>query len=221
MRNKTILLVTIFSSLVLILWLNYFNNLNGAVITSLIGTLFLLLTLLPKNLIRIKRLSRSQRLKNLAQYRKEFGISAGIWFVIHSILSVKRYFDPKISLIFQLTSKESILGFISLIIFVLLLITSNNWSQRVLKKNWKLLHSLVWLVLPLIMVHAALASLYHEKEFSLPPVIIYGVLIGFVVMEYFLLRRQNQKNYWGHIIPVAIGILIAAIVTFGDISFRL
>jgi DMSO/TMAO reductase YedYZ heme-binding membrane subunit len=213
MRTKTLLPVTNFSLIVLILGFNYFNNLNGAAITSLIGTLFLLLTLLPNNLIRINRFSGNQRLRNLAQYRKEFGISAGIWFVIHSILSVQKYFAPNIALIIQLTSREIISGFISLVVFVLLLITSNKWSQTILKENWKKLHSLVWLVLPLIMVHSALAPLYYEQKLLLPPLIIYGGLIGFAVVEYFLLNSQNQKNYGQHMILVAIGTALAAIVT--------
>jgi sulfoxide reductase heme-binding subunit YedZ len=213
MRTKTLLLVTNFSLIALILSLNYFNNLNGATITSLIGTLFLLFTLLPNNLIRINRFSGNRKLRNLARYRKEFGISAGIWFVIHSILSVQKYFAPNIALVNQLTSQEIISGFIALVVFVLLLITSNKWSHTILKENWKKLHSLVWLVLPLIMVHSALAPLYYQKEFLLPPLIIYGGLIVFIVIEYFLLRRQNQKNYWQHMSLVSIGIALAAIVT--------
>ncbi|KKP92071.1 MAG: Ferric reductase-like protein transmembrane component-like protein [Parcubacteria group bacterium GW2011_GWA2_36_10] len=97
----------------------------------------------------------------LLSYRRELGILCAYFAFAHlagNIFSLKIYkienYLPFNNFLFPAA--------IAAIIFIILYLTSNNASMRFLKKNWKRLQSLSYLLLPLISMHQIL--LKQEAE---------------------------------------------------------
>lgn len=86
----------------------------------------------------------------LLKQRRAIGILAFVLAVGHTYFVVrKRNFD-----FFDLhTYQASAEGASTLIIFTLLAITSNDWSIKRLKKNWKRLHTLTYMAMFLLTWH--------------------------------------------------------------------
>lgn len=101
--------------------------------------------------------------KTLAQLRAPLGVSAGVWFVAHTLASL-HLFDLAAPLLPQLFAADIIVGTVALVIFVALLLTSNTASQRRMGKHWKTLQRLVWFSLLLAVTHALLSSVRFLGE---------------------------------------------------------
>jgi methionine sulfoxide reductase heme-binding subunit len=86
----------------------------------------------------------------LLKYRRFIGIIAFFFAFGHTFLLVRKrnldFLDLKTFWIY-------IQGITTLTIFTLLAITSNNWSIKKLKKNWKKLHQLTYLAMFLLIWH--------------------------------------------------------------------
>ena len=108
-------------------------------------------TLLPTILrIVFPQIKKSNIVKLLFKYRRQIGLIAFVFALAHGYLLVKKrnfdFFDLQTYWIY-------IQGIATLIVFTLLAITSNNWSMRKLKRNWKKLHSLTYLAMFLLTWH--------------------------------------------------------------------
>ena len=70
---------------------------HATAVTGLYGSILLVLSIIPADLLRIKRLSRVEPLwtsiRFLAGLRKPLGISAGVWFAAHPVVGLTEYFD--------------------------------------------------------------------------------------------------------------------------------
>ena len=86
----------------------------------------------------------------LLKQRRAIGILAFVLAVGHTYFVIrKRNFD-----FFDFnTYKASAEGLSTLIIFTLLTITSNDWSMKQLKRNWKRLHTLTYAAMFLLTWH--------------------------------------------------------------------
>ena len=86
----------------------------------------------------------------LLKQRRAIGILSFVLAVGHTYFVIrKRNFD-----FFDFhTYRASVEGLSTLIIFTLLTITSNNWSIKRLKKNWKRLHTLTYAAMFLLTWH--------------------------------------------------------------------
>lgn len=86
----------------------------------------------------------------LLKQRRGIGILAFVLAVGHTYFVIrKRNFD-----FFDInTYKASVEGLSTLIIFTVLTITSNDWSIKRLKKNWKRLHTLTYAAMFLLTWH--------------------------------------------------------------------
>jgi hypothetical protein len=62
-------------------------------ISAYLGTFLLIGALVPPNLLRFERYASGRRTRALAKLRKSLGVSAGVWFVAHSVVSVWELFD--------------------------------------------------------------------------------------------------------------------------------
>jgi sulfoxide reductase heme-binding subunit YedZ len=108
-------------------------------------------TLLPTILrILFPRTKETGIPKSLLKRRRLIGIIAFFLALGHGFLMVKKrnfdFFDLKTFWIyFQ--------GITTLTIFTLLTVTSNDWSVKKLKKNWKQLHKLTYLAMFLLTWH--------------------------------------------------------------------
>jgi methionine sulfoxide reductase heme-binding subunit len=110
-----------------------------------------ILTLLPTNLrIVFPQTKQASMPKWLLKNRRLIGILSFLLALGHGYLLVKKrdfdFFDPSTFLVY-------IQGVSTFIIFALLAITSNDWSVKRLKKNWKRLHSLTYLAMFLLTWH--------------------------------------------------------------------
>lgn len=123
----------------------------------------LILVLFIKPIVKI--LGRKE-LMWLLTYRRELGILCAYLAFAHlvgSIVTLKIYkienYLPLDNFLFPAA--------IASIIFIILYLTSNNASMRLLKKNWKRLQSLSYLLLPLISLHQILLEQELEDIFGL------------------------------------------------------
>lgn len=110
-----------------------------------------IITLLPTNLLIVFPDTKKTRIpQKLIKYRRLIGLLSFSLACIHGFIFFKqRNFDvcdPKTYVVyFQ--------GGATFIIFTLLAITSNDWSVKRLKKNWKKLQQLTYLAMFLVTWH--------------------------------------------------------------------
>ena len=184
------------------------------VVAADIGVVLLVGTLVPSNLLRFKRLKGWKSLKVLARYRAPVGISSGVWFVAHAVLSL-RLFDLAAPLLPQFATADIVVGALAMVVFVAMLATSNDTSKRLLGKNWKRLQQLVWFALPLALAHTVLASLRFLGETESLGIIVLGGLFGFVAFEGIASWWRNgaaRRKASTHASLAAAGVLAAALL---------
>ena len=94
-----------------------------------------------------------QKIQLLGKYRKEIGVTSCLIGCVHAIysyyLSTTKYPHLGLWTSFHLY----ISGIVCLAVFVSLGITSNRWIQKILKKNWRRLHTLTYLLPGLLIWH--------------------------------------------------------------------
>lgn len=191
--------------------------------TAYAGIVFLVLTLIPNNLLKLQFPALKGAimfLANLVKYRRDFGIIAGFMFLAHALLvlviagaiSLTDLGNINWTMISMIVfSKPIILGFISLVILILMLITSNNPVHRALGKNWKLLHSLVWLTVPFALAHSTLA----KGSVDIPALIGFGAIMLFVLIEFMVYLKRPPimpGSYKRHVFFTVLGIVIVIAV---------
>lgn len=181
--------------------------------TAYIGGVLLILTLLPTNLLHLERFKRGGAVKTLAQLRASLGVSAGVWFVAHTLTSL-HLFDLAAPLLPQLFAADIIVGTVALVIFVALLLTSNTASQRRMGKHWKTLQRLVWFSLPLAVTHALLSSVRFLGEPEALGAVLLTVPAGLVIYEGFLLWRGGaaSRKMLAHVRLFVAGVVAAALL---------
>ncbi|MEJ7632618.1 MAG: ferric reductase-like transmembrane domain-containing protein, partial [Rubrobacteraceae bacterium] len=175
--------------------------------SAYIGTVLLVGTLLPSNLLRFGRFSHGRRMRALAKLRKPLGISAGVWFVVHSAASVWEHFDLSLPLGPQFARTGIVLGIVATLVFVLMLATSTGQAQRALGGNWKRLHRLVWFAVPLALAHALVTGGLEP-----PAILLYGGIMVYAAFEYRRLRRHGAGGARTHLVLVGAGTLAAALI---------
>ncbi len=126
--------------------------------------------------------------KSLLKHRRIIGILAFFLALGHGFILVKKrdfdFADAKTYWIY-------IQGVATFIIFTLLAITSNDWSVKRLKKNWKRLHSLTYLAIFLLAWHVWDKMLNHWSYVT--PI---GLVAIITIAVLFLIRRwiEHQKG---------------------------
>ena len=175
--------------------------------SAYVGTVLLVVSIIPSNLPRFGRFSQNQRLRSLARLRKPLGISAGVWFVVHSAASVWEHFDLSLALGPQFARTGILLGLVATLVFVLMLATSTVWAQRALGPNWKRLHRLVWFAVPLSLAHALVTG-------GLEPlaIIFYGGIMAFAALEYRASRERGTGGAPTHLTLVGAGTLVSVLI---------
>lgn len=123
------------------------------------GAFFLYMsTLIPGILRRLRIQPTIQAL--IMPFRRHLGIlmflSAWVHMGLTSTIPVlfSQQFTP------PLLTTHQVLGMIALLILFPLWLTSNDYSQRRLKRRWKTLHSLTHIAMFFIFTHVALTSLW-------------------------------------------------------------
>ncbi|MBW4629336.1 MAG: ferric reductase-like transmembrane domain-containing protein [Brasilonema octagenarum HA4186-MV1] len=124
----------------------------------------------------------------LLKKRRLIGILAFFFAFCHGFLLVKQ---RKIDFLDLETSWIYIQGIGTFIIFTLLAITSNDWSVKRLKKNWKKLHQLTYLAMFLLIWHVLDKMSGHWTY--LTPFAIVG-LSGITVFFFMRFRIEKGKK---------------------------
>jgi len=137
-------------------------------------------------IITIKPVIEILNLKKLRKYlvfRRELGIITFYTALFHGfyLYSISGY-NLNITYSLILSNSGLIFGFLALIILFVLFLTSNDYSVKLLKKNWKRIQRLVYLVPFLILLHLIFLDI---KE-------IYKYLV--LVLVYYLLKLLEILN---------------------------
>lgn len=125
-----------------------------APLSNILGFLALgsyIVTLLPTILRIVFPKTKQTGIPNLLlKHRRSIGILAFCFALGHGFLLIQKrhfdVFDPKTYWIYMQ-------GVATFVIFTLLAITSNDWSIKRLRKNWKRLHTLTYLAMFLLTWH--------------------------------------------------------------------
>ena len=144
-------------------------------------------SLLPTILkIAFPQTKKTSILKLLFKYRRQIGLIAFVFAFFHGLLLVrKRNFD-----FFDLqTYWIYIQGVATLLIFTLLAITSNDWSVKKLRRNWKKLHSLTYLAMFILIWHIWDKMLAHWS--FLTPICLLQLMI---IVSLFIWRKWLEHQ---------------------------
>ncbi|OWY65012.1 iron reductase [cyanobacterium TDX16] len=128
--------------------------------------------------------------KWLLKRRRLIGVIAFFLALAHGYLLVEKrqldFSDPKTFWVY-------VQGISTFTIFTILAITSNNWSVKKLKKNWKQLHKLTYLAMFLLTWHIWDKMAGHWTYLTpIGIVSIAGIIILFLIR--LQLERQNQQQ---------------------------
>lgn len=163
---------------------------DSAPLANFLGFLALgsyIATLLPSILRIVFPQTRKTIIRQfLLKYRRQFGLIAFAFAIAHGwLLIVKRNID-----FFDLdTYWVYIQGVATFLIFTLLAVTSNNWSMRKLKCNWKKLHSLTYLAMFFLAWHVWDKMSAHWS--FLTPISLVGLI---VIILLFIGRKWRSHQ---------------------------
>ena len=129
--------------------------------------------------------------RQITPLRKPLGLYAFMYGILHFAVFIidNGYIEDTIywSAIYEATFEKrfALVGFAALMIMLPLAITSNQWSMRQLKKNWKRLHRLVYLSGILVIVH----FVWLVKSDLREPLIYGAILTLLLVLRIPAVRR--------------------------------
>ena len=122
----------------------------------------------------------------LMRHRRDFGVASFAYALLHTLVYVGRKAD------FNLIVSEGwnpglLAGWVALALMLILAVTSNNISVRLLRTAWKRLHLLVYPATALTLAHWLL------EAFDLVPALIHGGIIAALVAARFILARRRRS----------------------------
>ena len=98
--------------------------------------------------------------------RRYLGVAAFAYALIHTAFYIRKIADLE-SILLDVKHIDLLLGWIALIIFLILAVTSNNYSVKVLGKRWKTLHRWVYLSAILTFTHWLMFDFFYKTIFVL------------------------------------------------------
>lgn len=190
--QKQLWLILSIACMGLVLFASFFN-ISTVKSTVYIGIAFLILTLVPIHF------------KKWAQYRRDFGIVAGILLIVHGLLAFKTYFNFSIPSLF---GSRMFSGTLAALVLFIMLVTSNFGIQRKLKGWWRVIHAVVWFAVPLSLVHAIMAGSAFTGETPILAVLTLGGILIFTFIKP-ILPGSNQKESFRDMGLAIAGVLVA------------
>jgi methionine sulfoxide reductase heme-binding subunit len=130
----------------------------------------------------------------LIKRRRALGLYAFMYAAIHVVIFVDLDYGLAWSLITQtiLQKPYILVGFISFLLLIPLAVTSFDvWKVR-LRKNWKRLHQLVYLIAPLVVLHYGWGK--KGDFFALRGEIIRPLIYGLIVILLLVLRIHPVRR---------------------------
>lgn len=152
-------------------------------LTAFIGTGILFFMLILKNIgLPLKPQKRASFLIEQLKYQREQGLAAFYLIAGHSILEIAFIFPNTKQLFFELSTIALLSVFL-----IYMTITSYKPTQKRFKK-WKISHSGIWIMIPLLYIHIYLLS--NE----LPKYIVMGSMLGSSVIIGFVLSKTKRRS---------------------------
>lgn len=162
---------------------------------GLIALMLYILTLAP-SIIRIvfPKTKQQKNLQWLFKNRRLIGISSFVFTFFHAYVLIK-----KRDLDFQdlKTGWVYLQGISTFIIFALLTVTSNDWSMKYLKKNWKKLHQLTYIAMFILLWHIWDKMSGHWSyvtPLSLTAMTTIIILFGIRRWREYQIQQQKEKQ---------------------------
>lgn len=131
----------------------------------------------------------------LIKRRRALGLYAFLYATLHVVIFVDLDYGLAWSLIVQTIFEKPyiILGVISFLLLIPLAFTSFDvWKMR-LKKNWKRLHRLIYLIAPLVVLHYAWSK--KGDFFALQGEIVRPLIYGLVVLVLLAFRIPGVRRW--------------------------
>lgn len=157
------------------------------VLQKKLGSLSWALLLAILFLSPLAKISQSKTLQTLMLFRREAGILMGVFAIEHSLLYFIKFNFPLASFLEPaLWVRAGNLNYIgwgslALLLTIPLLITSNNFSMRLLKTHWKKLQRLTYLLFILVALHVVLVKYNY-------------IQIIFIITAYIILKLLAATN---------------------------
>ena len=132
--------------------------------------------------------------RELIKRRRALGLYAFMYASIHVLIFVDLDYGLAWSLIIQTIFEKPyiIVGVISFLMLIPLAVTSFNiWKVR-LKKNWKRLHQMIYLIAPLVVLHFAWGK--KGDFFRLEGDIIRPLIYGLIVVLLLIFRIPQVRR---------------------------
>lgn len=162
---------------------------NPAPLANILGFLALIayIATLAPSIVKIVLpfLRKNQIILWLLKKRRCIGIGAFFFSSDHGFLLI---IQKQINLLSPLTYIEYFQGISILFIFSLLALTSNDWSVRKLKNNWKNIHKLTYLVVFLLPWHI-LDKMSLKWSYITP----FAILLSSINLILFILSNTKLK----------------------------
>ncbi|MEA5506121.1 ferric reductase-like transmembrane domain-containing protein [Halotia wernerae UHCC 0503] len=186
-KSYIVLVILALTAYLITLFLAVFCN--PAPLANLLGFLALLAyiaTLIPSIFKTVfPSLKNSKFILWLLKKRRHIGISAFFFGSNHGLLML---IQKHINLLSPLTYVEYFQGMFILFIFSLLAVTSNDWSVKKLKHNWKNIHQLTYLVVFLLPWHV-LDKMSLKWSYITP----FAVLLSLINLAVFILSHIKTR----------------------------
>jgi sulfoxide reductase heme-binding subunit YedZ len=151
-----------------------------------------IVTLLPTNLRIVFPETKATGIPQwLLKRRRIIGIASFILALGHALLMIqKRKFD----FLDLSTFWIYIQGVGTFIIFTLLFITSNNWSVKIMKKNWKQLHQLTYIALAILIWHIWDKMSGHWTYLTPISLIATTIIAALCIIRFWIEHQGKQKR---------------------------
>lgn len=159
-------------------------------ILAFISVIFYTLTLIPGiTRVSLKNIYKTKFARFCLKYRRKLGLLAWLFGFLHGTYIV---WDRNLNLLDPNIAVKYFQGIVLITIFSLLAITSNDWSVRKLKKNWKRLHKLTFLALLVLPWHVLDKMSGGWSVFTALILVILTLLIYYVTKGFITEQLKNK-----------------------------
>ncbi len=136
----------------------------------------------------LMKLKKNDLTVGLLVSRRWIGIYTFVFALIHVLLVYNFFFNWDMNKIIQNPNRLFLgLGTISFLILIAMFVTSNDKSVRILGKNWKRLHYLIYVVLVLVAMHSFNIGLIFMKN------VILKIIIGLMILLIIIAKIKYRK----------------------------
>ncbi len=148
---------------------------------------FLILTLAATPLAKIFKW------RVVLSYRRMLGLYFYFYLVMHFLVYGTFFLNWQWSLVITEIIKRPYItvGFVALVLATLLAITSNQYSQRKLKKNWKRLHYLTYPIAILGCIH----FIWQTKSDLNEPLLYMFIVVGLLSYRFWTKFSLNERLF--------------------------